>query len=195
MRAGRDAVKILVFLEDPSTAHDVVRSLGRLVASHEGGLEVHLSRVLNFGGSRSRPPSAKQAVGIGVGSAAANSVQDTADGDGDAAQEYLARLSHYYFAGVATKRVVFGNTPAAEIIAYAQREDIGLIAIADQGNRGIGKMLLFSGTVPLLKVPCMRVGKQIGSAGSSPALFRGTQRRPNRRKQSTGQPKTERRTL
>jgi nucleotide-binding universal stress UspA family protein len=70
-----------------------------------------------------------------------------------AATEYLARLGNRYFSRAPFKQIVFGNTPAADIIAYAKRNDIKLIVIADGGNRSIGQMLLFDGTVPLLKVP------------------------------------------
>jgi len=163
-------VKILVFLDDPASAHEVVRTVGKMAAKHEGELEIHLSRVLNFGGGKASPQAARQPVGAGVGSAAATPWTDTAKkspvGDAAAADEYLARLAYRYLAGVTTKRVVFGNTPAAEIIAYARHEDIDLIAIADQGKRGIEKMLLYNGTVPLLTVSCQRTGLSNYRAGS-----------------------------
>ncbi len=156
-------MKILVFLDDPSSAHEVVRSVGQMALGYGNEFEVHLSRMLNFASSKARPHSTREAVGAGVGPAAPESppfsAEKTSASDFDAANEYLARLTHRYLAGVSTKRVVFGHTPAAEINTYAKREGIDLIAVSDRGNRSLRQMLLFSGRIPLLTVPCGQAGK------------------------------------
>jgi nucleotide-binding universal stress UspA family protein len=153
-------VKILIFLDDPNTAHEVMGTVGRMVAGRGNEIEVHLSRVLNFGGTGARPKPEREAVVAGVGPAEGlpthNATEEFTVRDVTAAEEYLDRFAYRYLAGVTTKRVVFGNTPVAAIIAYAKRKAINLIVIADGGNRSIGQMLLFDGSVPLLKVPIER---------------------------------------
>ena len=156
---GADVMKILVFLDNPAEALQVVDAVGRMAANYKDDLEIHLSRVLFFADKLVRSHPVREAVGAGIGSADyAGHTPEQAPVDATAAaNEYLARLAHRYFPGIATKRVIFGPTPAAEIVAYAEREKINLIAIADQGERGIGKMLRTNASVPLLKVPCRRL--------------------------------------
>lgn len=146
-------MKILIFLDDPSSAHDVVREVSRMAVSPGNEFEVHLSRVLNFGGIRASAQPVLETVSAGVGVGRARDMDGrTHANDISAANEYLARLSHRYFPGAITKSVVFGNTPVAEIIAYAKREAINMIVIAEGTNRSIAQMLQFEGSVPLFKV-------------------------------------------
>ena len=154
-------MKILVFLDDPANALQVVDAVGRMATNYKDDLEIHLSRVLTFTSKTVRSMPVREPVGAGINSAKDVSetghVSERSPVDAAAAaNEYLARLAHRYFPGIATKRIIFGPTPAAEIIAYAERETIDLIAIADQGERGIGKMLRINAGIPLLKVPCER---------------------------------------
>ncbi len=152
-------MKILVFIDDPTIAHDIVRTVGRMTRRFEPAPEIHLSRVQRFEYFRNMAGLKMDVVGVGAsdsGNGGATAVLDHAVEVDSAADEYLARLAHRYLSGVPTKRVIFGATPAAEIIAYAQEEKIDLLAIADQGEWGIGPMLLFNSPVPVFKIQCSR---------------------------------------
>ena len=148
-------MKILVFIDDPTIAHDIVRTVGQLVRRFEQAPEIHLSRVQRFEYFPNRTGLKMDAVGVGTSfprNTGPTATLGSAVEADSAADEYLARLAHRYLSGVPTKRVIFGPTPAAEIIDYAREEKIDLLAIADHGEWGIGPMLLFNSPVPVIKI-------------------------------------------
>jgi len=68
-----------------------------------------------------------------------------------AAEKYLNGIAQQFFPGGATNKIVISEYPAKEILDYARREKVDLIAIATHGRTGLARMMLGSVAGELLK--------------------------------------------
>lgn len=82
-----------------------------------------------------------------------------------AAEDYLEEVSRRFLPHQAKKVVVIGTDPAGEIISYARREEVHLIALATRGRAALARLLLGSGVAPVVIVsPRKQTNEDTGPA-------------------------------
>jgi nucleotide-binding universal stress UspA family protein len=69
-----------------------------------------------------------------------------------AAEKYLNGVAQQFFPDGATSKIVISEHPAKEVLDYARRERIDLIAMATHGRTGLARIMLGSVAGELLKV-------------------------------------------
>ena len=159
-------MKILIPLDGSKFAEAVIKPVVDL-AGPAGG-EVHLIQVVKPAEATidwDRQPTAEphavgdytvpglQGRGIAyeVGGVAAESQAQADERVRETARDYLRSIIHQSFPSGATAVAVSGDDPAKEILNYARREKVDLIAIATHGRTGLARMMMGSVAGTLLQ--------------------------------------------
>ena len=159
-------MKILVTLDGSPFAESVLEPVVTLAAS--SGAEVHLVEVVKESEARSAftgaastlpHPPAEGAMAGELGGMVSESLARVPAETQVQAQErlrqqtedYLDHISERFFSGGAQRAVLWGEDAAEEIIDYAGKQKVDLIAIATHGRTGLARMLMGSVASKLLQ--------------------------------------------
>jgi nucleotide-binding universal stress UspA family protein len=126
-------MKILIPLDGSKFAEAVLKPAAALAAAARA--EVHLIEVVR--------PSETKDVWPEVPSSNPKLYR--------AAEKYLNGIGQQFFPDGATSKIVINEYPAKEILDYARREKVDLIAIATHGRTGLARIMLGSVAGELLK--------------------------------------------
>lgn len=161
-------MKLLIPLDGSKFAEEVLEPAAELAA--RSGAEVHLIEVVKESKAYPRwaaSPSAEHAIRgdyewpWGWPMASPEHPTETAVLVETSAQalertcgvalDYLHSVSTRFFHGEAKTKVVVGEDPAEEILAYISREKMELVAMATHGRTGLARLLLGSVAAKLLR--------------------------------------------
>jgi nucleotide-binding universal stress UspA family protein len=153
-RKEEDTMKVLVALDGSKFAEAVLPSVALLAA--ETGCAIALVTVIKESAVRGtwRVPLEPPVVPIDISGGrvpaieprvmlAVETATQAAQRVADEAREYLSDIARRSFPG-AQIDVLFGEDVAGELLAYAERTGVDIIAIATHGRTGLARLLMGS---------------------------------------------------
>jgi nucleotide-binding universal stress UspA family protein len=166
LRIGGNVMKILLPLDGSKFAEAAIKPIVPLVWS--SGAEVHLIQVVlpadatvdwtrrtsvepHLTGDSGAPGFLRAAIAEGVGGVTVESRGQADERVRQGARDYLNSIANRFFPPGATQIAVTGDDPANEILNYARRENVDLIAIATHGRTGLARLMMGSVAAILLK--------------------------------------------
>lgn len=149
-------MKMLILLDGSKFAEAILDPASKLAARSGGNFEAHLAKIASViadVGQAALDPGLTPVGAVRVsGNATAAPEYPSPERVYHDAERYLGDIAERFFSRAAKKRVIFGEYPAAEIVSYARRENVDMIAITTNGKTGLARMLLFNGVAPLFLV-------------------------------------------